>query len=339
MPRAGTSVLNMRDLELRAGLFFQYPQFNVTDNTLLFFLPFWENPEITEMKEANVVEYDMINRGSTLFVNTGAKARAFTVEFPLTINHMMRSYNSVLSAKSLIKSAFTKTEKERFNIVETPTAESITPTNQVTRQWKENLLNSMEGFGDGNSEIKQAREDLGTFNVWRDDPTIRDWSLSPGNDYMPFPQEVAEGLGGGDDAEGVASRGLAYEAYRNNNGISETAMKALDSLSFMLDIIRTSVAPNQQNTVLGPPIIRIRHGTMYLDVPCICKSFNISIEENAGYNLRTLTPNRIKVTMMLSEVRSGNFGTFKPGVPVERDNLAGWEAVLEHGSADPGLVL
>ena len=327
MPRAGTSVLNMRDLELRAGLFFQYPQFNVTDNTLLFFLPFWENPEITEMKEANVVEYDMINRGSTLFVNTGAKARAFTVEFPLTINHMMRSYNSVLSAKSLIKSAFTKTEKERFNVVETPTAESITPTNQVTRQWKENLLNSMEVFGDGNSEIKQAREDLDTFN-------------SLGRPSQLAIERLAEETGDvGPVSQDQANRGLAYEAYRNNNGISETAMKALDSLSFMLDIIRTSVAPNQQNTVLGPPIIRIRHGTMYLDVPCICKSFNISIEENAGYNLRTLTPNRIKVTMMLSEVRSGNFGTFKPGVPVERDNLAGWEAVLEHGSADPGLVL
>ena len=321
---AGTSVLSMRDLELRAGLFFQYPQFNSTDNTLLFFLPFWENPEITEMKTANLVEYDMINRGSTLFVNTGAKAREFTVEFPLTINHIMRSYNSVLNAKSLIKSVFTKTEKDRFNVIETPTAESITPANQVTRQWRENLLNNME---DDFSEIKQAREDLDTFN-------------SLGRPSQLAIERLAEETGDvGPMSQYQANRGLAYEAYRNNNGISETAMKALDSLSFMLDIIRTSVAPNQQNTVLGPPIIRVRHGTMYLDVPCICKSFNISIEEDAGYNLRTLTPNRIKITMMLSEVRAGNFGTFKPGVPVERDNIAGWEAVLEHGSADPGLVL
>ena len=293
------------------------------------------------MKTANLVEYDMINRGSTLFVNTGAKAREFTVEFPLTINHIMRSYNSVLNAKSLIKSVFTKTEKDRFNVIETPTAASITPANQVTRQWRENLLNNME---DSFTSIKEARvtdpSHQEEADSWRqidpflqsNDPLLNSLSVqTPAySDEINAAQSLAD-----DDANAR----LAYEAFRNNNGISETAMKALDSLSFMLDIIRTSVAPNQQNTVLGPPIIRVRHGTMYLDVPCICKSFNISIEEDAGYNLRTLTPNRIKITMMLSEVRAGNFGTFKPGVPVERDNIAGWEAVLEHGSADPGLVL
>tara|TARA_Y100001951_G_C11291365_1_gene272402 strand:+ start:384 stop:1400 length:1017 start_codon:yes stop_codon:yes gene_type:complete len=336
MPRANTSVLNLRDLELRAGLFFQYPQFEATDKTLLFFLPFWENPEITEMKEANLVEYDLINRGSTMFVNTGAKARSLTIEFPLTINHIMRSYNSVLSAKALIQSVFTKSEKERFDIREKPSTESISPTNQVTRQWKENLLNSMADAGV--EDIKGARSDLDKVNYWRQtDPDImEDYFVLGDNSY-----ERIQGTAGDisvEDFEGTASRALAYETFRNNNGMSETAVKALDSLSFILDIIRTSVAPNQQNTVLGPPLIRVRHGTMYLDVPCICKNFNIRIEEEAGYNLRTLTPNRITVTMTLVEVRTGDFGTFHPTVPVQRDNIAGWESTLEHGTTDPGLI-
>ena len=328
MPRASTSVLSLRDLELRAGLFFQYPQFEATDKTLLFFLPFWENPEITEMKEANLVEYDLINRGSTMFVNTGAKARSLTIEFPLTINHIMRSYNSVLSAKALIQSVFTKSEKERFDIIEKPSKESISPTNQVTRHWRETLLNSLEDAGD--ETIKNARtKQSDKLNTWlQTDPFILE---EEGRAEQYGPEAVAA-------VEDVENKRLAYEAFRNNNGMSETSLRALDSLSFILDIIRTSVAPNQQNTVLGPPLIRVRHGTMYLDVPCICKNFNIRIEEEAGYNLRTLTPNRITVTMTLVEVRTGDFGTFHPTVPVQRDNIAGWESTLEHGTTDPGLI-
>ena len=78
---------------------------------------------------------------------------------------------------------------------------------------------------------------------------------------------------------------------------------------------------------------------MYLDVPFIFKNFNIRIEEDAGYNLRTLTPNRITVSMTLVEVRTGDFGTFHPTVPVQRDNIAGWESTLEHGTTDPGLII
>ena len=271
----------------------------------------------------------MINRGSTMFVNTGAKARAFTVEFNLSLNHIMQSYNPVLNTKSFLQSTFTKSEKERFDIRETPAAEAVSPANQVIRHWRENLLNSMEDAGiDSIKDARTKRSD--NLDSWlQTDPFILE-EEGRASQYGPDAEAaVAE----------VESNRLAYEAFRNKTGISDVALRALDSLSFILDIIRTSVAPNQQTTVLGPPLIRIRYGTMYLDVPCICRSFNIDVDDQAGYNLRTLTPNRINITLMLSEVRTGNFGTFKPAVPVERDNLPGWESVLEYGTTDPGLIL
>lgn len=110
-------------------------------------------------------------------------------------------------------------------------------------------------------------------------------------------------------------------------------------INYWINIIRSSVVNNSNNPVYGPPIIRLRHGIMYQDVPCICKDYSISIDETAGYDAETLLPRLIKVKMNLEEFRAGNFGDFDPNSnnPFERDNLAGWEAVLEHETADPGV--
>jgi len=88
----------------------------------------------------------------------------------------------------------------------------------------------------------------------------------------------------------------------------------------------------------GPPIIRLKHGELYNNIPCICHSYNISVDGKAGMDRRTLLSRRIKVDMDLEEFRAGNFGKYDPTqlITVERDNVAGWEAIIEHSTADPG---
>ena len=75
---------------------------------------------------------------------------------------------------------------------------------------------------------------------------------------------------------------------------------------------------------------------MYQDIPCICQNYSIDWVEEAGYDVATLLPRRIKVNMKLEELRAGNFGEFK-GVNaiIQRDNLAGWEAVVEGAMSGP----
>ena len=81
----------------------------------------------------------------------------------------------------------------------------------------------------------------------------------------------------------------------------------------------------------------VRHGLMYQDVPCLCESYTISWDEKAGYDLQTLLPRQIKITMKLSELRTGDFGTFDQNKIIAKDNLAGWESVIgEPHSMDPG---
>jgi hypothetical protein len=326
MRSTNRGILDVRLLEQRSGLFFEYPQLNRKDNTLLFFLPFWENPVIKEQKESRLVEYDLINRGSTLFAHTGAKARQISIDFHLTLPHMMSQVNPVFNSKALIQALNTQVEKDRFTNVN-PFQEtfpgSYTSVAEANRKRWEDLV--LEAYGhelevpdfwsDGNVELEDGRvvaprENTGIpqkyLSSWLTDENVVEHTNSP---FL----------------KGITS-------------MSEKALRTVETVRYILETIRTCVAGNAQNTVLGPPILRLRHGVSYNDIPLICRDYDISVEEKAGYDMGTLLPHRIKVSLNTSELRTGDFKNFRPGVPVARDTLAGWEALLDgtRGTTDPG---
>lgn len=108
----------------------------------------------------------------------------------------------------------------------------------------------------------------------------------------------------------------------------------LDLVIWWINLIRSSVVNNSKNPLLGPPIIRLTHGLMYNDIPCICLNYNIANLEK-GYDLRTLMPRQLSVSLELEEIRMGDFGDFQPGHIIKGDNTAGWEAVISDGTIDP----
>jgi hypothetical protein len=137
------------------------------------------------------------------------------------------------------------------------------------------------------------------------------------------------------------SENLAEEALAGLQGASNLAQTlesmtpnqrhaALDSLLFFIALFRTSVTNKADNPIFGPPLVRLTFGAMYQSVPCIVKSYNISWDENAGYDMETLTPRRVKITMQLQEVRVGNMGKYDPAQYLERDNIAGWESATSN---------
>jgi len=122
-----------------------------------------------------------------------------------------------------------------------------------------------------------------------------------------------------------------YEGYSERT-------RAIDTIVYWTNLIRSSVVNNTSNPLDGPPIVRLNYGTMYRDVPCVCKSYIIDADDAAGYDNKTLLPRVIGVQMELTELRTGNFDKFNYGKPIERDNLTGWESIVdpEIGSMDPG---
>lgn len=312
-----TGTLDMRKLELRSGLFFEYPKLQLTDKNLIFFLPFWENPIITENKAARLVEYNLINRGSALFSHTGAEARTISIDFTLTLPHIMRSINSVLNSQRLIQSLSTDKEKKRFNNINPFEGEVPTTTAEdAIRQWKALVLENH----------------LGNLETPDNKPLFAPGELDGDVSFLPDGPIVTTQL----KDTGQVVRNVESRLVSLNE--SPTALKAMNTAVYILEVIRSCVAGNSTNTVLGPPVLRLRHGASYSDVPLICRSYNIEVDQDAGYDLKTLLPHRTTITLDCAELRTGDFETFEPGKPVARDTIAGWEAVQHWGTTDPGYL-
>lgn len=116
----------------------------------------------------------------------------------------------------------------------------------------------------------------------------------------------------------------------NNQDIDKT----IDLVMYWVNLIRSSILNNSKNTVYGPPIVRLNHGPMYMNSPCLVEDYKISIDRMSNYDVETLLPYTLKVSMSLVESRAGDFGDYYEGQPIEGDNLTGWEAIIDRNVID-----
>ena len=114
--------------------------------------------------------------------------------------------------------------------------------------------------------------------------------------------------------------------------------KLINLIMYWTNVIRASVTNNSEQPIYGPPVVRVNHGILFQDIPCICTDYNFQPVESAGYDLHTRMHRQLKVSMRLEELRAGDFEGFKPGSLPMKDNLVGWEEVISnpHQSMDPG---
>jgi hypothetical protein len=154
------------------------------------------------------------------------------------------------------------------------------------------------------------------------------------NKFFETPQDISS------DAY-TAFSGIKSEQSDNNRDDRTTQI-----VMYWVNLIRSSVLNNVEDPTLPPPLIRLSHGTMYRNVPCICHGFNISHEENAGYERASFLPRRIKVSMDLSEVRLDQLNSdsgFKDNSVLTEittggsDRLKGWESIIRGESLDPSM--
>lgn len=104
---------------------------------------------------------------------------------------------------------------------------------------------------------------------------------------------------------------------------------ALVQVLYWLNLIRSSCITNSEKPYLGPPLIHLSHGMMYMNVPTICTEYDISMDQNAGYDNQTLLPRILKFSMKLREVRLKG-KKFAPGTPTSRF-MPGWESLQGEG--------
>jgi hypothetical protein len=114
-----------------------------------------------------------------------------------------------------------------------------------------------------------------------------------------------------------------------------TRQKLVNLVIFWINIIRSSVRNNATNTLFGPPVVRLNHGVMYNNVPFIVDNYQISVVEEAGYDLETILPRQLEITMALNEHRVGDLDKFESSKVIKGDNIAGWESVISENNMDP----
>lgn len=104
--------------------------------------------------------------------------------------------------------------------------------------------------------------------------------------------------------------------------------RAIDMIMYWTNLIRTSVLNNAKNPTMGPPIIRLNHGILYQDIPCVALDYKIDYDKVHGVDLQTLLPRVITFEINLQEIRVGDFRDFDVTHPIRRDNSVGWEVMI-----------
>jgi hypothetical protein len=330
-----------RSLPERTNLMFYFPTPSVGSDYFTVELPFFENVKIKESKKAKYQKYSLISRSSNLYSYLGADSRVLSLSFNISLPHILEEHPDVNLDKYVSYTHDRENpEAEQKRFLEPATTQS-TPegmafrlgtkyTQDFAQDSAKQVINNLTASGTGITVEDKARL-AARYNL--------EGLLTPElmSDYFAQTSQVTGFLG--ETVTNLVARKRLSQATTGYQQDQQLKYRIIDLIIYWTNIIRSSVVNYSKNPIYGPPIIRLSHGILYQNVPCICTNYSIDFNEGAGYDLDTLLPRQLKITLKLEEFRTGDFGEFAPkGSPIERDNLAGWEAVVlgETNSMDPG---
>jgi hypothetical protein len=328
-----------RALPERTKLMFYFPKPEQDANYLVVELPFFENVQIKENKKARYQKYSLISRSSNLYSYLGADSRNISVSFNMTLPHILDLHRDVTIDKYVVlptDKENTEAAKKAFLKPQHTEALGVGMAFQLGNQFTQQLAKDSALSVLMNEEVRKSLtpEQMGFLKTKYG---LTQASIDSLQDEIPGFKldEDTNKLLNQLDAEQEEA-----EAKINNDQNVKTKYTIIDLIVYWTNIIRSSVVNYSKNPIYGPPIIRLRHGIMYQDIPCICTSYSIDYNEAAGYDLDTLLPRQLRVELKLEEIRAGDFGEFDQSNVVKKDNLAGWEAVVlgDSHTMDPGYT-
>ena len=302
-------------------------------------MPFFENPKITESKRAKYKKHSLLARSSNLYTYLGAESKKLDLTFSITLPHILEEHPDVVkdTFMSNLRMTFGEDEQRRF----------LSPTHpepQVGVTAASYRNNYFLGKGDLKGAAMTVLRSIGltpeevshiTSLYDISNKELKENEQAFKNSLNSFFGTIA----GGQVIENMETA-IPSTSSRSARVLDENRQRRLeliDIIIYWINIIRCSVINHAKNPLHGPPIIRLNHGLLYQDIPCICTDYRVDWDERAGYDLETLLPRKLNIKLNLEEFRTGNFKAFDPNEIIERDNLAGWESVISEGqNLDPG---
>lgn len=300
---------DLRVLAQRSYLYFKYDNDGGRDSRE-FYLPFLENIEYTESQRPNLATYDIVGRPGNVFAYLGAKSREIQLKFRITLPHVSQ-YIADIGLPNIFSNGiryFSNDKQKKRNLMKNFKRAKVEPPKLNYYKLAENEYFSI---------IEQDLDAIDKENSKNDKLLNR---------------AIRELLYGelNDNKTNIKSFKPRPEKQTDKNFI-----EAVNLVILWLNIIRTSVVGNASNTSQGPPVIYLNHGTMFNNIPCVCTNYNIKTINNVGFDLLSLTPRQLEITMTLSENRTGSFNKFQPFKFIDNEAVAGWEAIVEYGTIDP----
>jgi len=290
-------------LERRGGLRFNYAPTNDNSNTKVVWIPFFENPMIHESRKANYASTKIFLRNEPVRLYTGSEARKFKVDIHYSLIHMA----AMLAPKDV-------TEIFSLNSGNSDTYDDAVAIARYLRDTLERDTGSDPGGKTDSMLVKEAKErgnsadgPWGPNRWWQADagtpPNVR-----LGSNYWNF---------------ALMWMMKTTPAWVNHHQI----------INKVINNVRSSVISTAQLPVKGPPIVELKWGTMYNFTPCIVTNYKIQPIENAGYDAKSLTAQRLKISFSLEEMRNINGNLW--GDPKVGGDLPGWDSIHNLGSIDP----
>lgn len=297
-----------RYFEERAFLKFVFPKKGSSKNSnFTVKLPLYENPNIAETKSARLAKYQVLGRTSNYYSYLGSDSRQLTLSFNITLPHLYQTIKDITPYH--ITYSYTQNlafEKDRFITVpeSRPDSVPIQKTGQISPE-----IGNLSTIRNHEKAYKDKfKREAGLF-----DNIV--------SDSIGFLTNQLKGLGD-----------LIFGAEPESPSVTRQKVKSI--YYFWIGLLRAS-AIGGYNCQVGPPTVRLTFGPLYQDVPFVVSKYDLSIDENAGYDLETLLPNRVKFTLSLEELRVGDFSDFEPNDIIKGDNAGGWEAIIDYGTLDP----
>lgn len=292
---------NKRQLHERSFLSFEFPRPN--GKITKAYIPFLENCEVSESQKANLAEYSLLARSGSIFSYLGAKSRTINLTFKITLQHVV----DMLGLEGI---------NDRFKILVTAGKEDD----------KKSLFFQSNSKSSNNLNFNYMDHATLHKNYYKS------WlpNTSEFENNNKYNLNVANGV--------LNVLGIPGQLRTNINSDEASIVennKTLNLIMFWINLVRSSVVNNSKNTVYGCPIVRLTHGTMYNNIPCIVDNYNIKINQEVGYEVESLTPKQFEISMNLMEQRVGDFGEFKSTDVIKGDNITGWESVIEENNMDP----
>jgi len=418
MPRFSSSksfeqIKRPRKLADRSHMSIEFPQSN--GRVFRTYVPFLQNPIVSERGQSNLVEYDLVGRAGNRFAYGGAKSRVFNVSFTINLLHVLytdhiedgidtkflRQFNLFYADKERARKAFRLKPGGDLDTAEDDLNKSIMFAEKATeeagiaagqealagyftdvaiaqkdvemqKKTTKLLLQTQERSRRAQAKLAEAKgrrmvdrilrdeivKDVGQDFIEKNKNNAPDVKLGAGfphaQTHRTFYRRALGILTGNQRA--VAAREPVVDSAANNaieliNAIPDFGLfgdaktiptpqdnlrrldKLIDAVYVWINLIRASTMNNSTNTVQGCPIVRLTHGPMYNNIPCVVSDYSIEINQSAGYEVETLTPKEIQISMTLKETRTD--GNFESNQIESGDHIAGWEAIIDNNNMDP----